>query len=45
MPIQRIQRDIQAISLHAPNMPIKNLELTEGSCAAWSRIRSSSSFS
>jgi alkylation response protein AidB-like acyl-CoA dehydrogenase len=27
MPIQRIQRDIQAISLHALNMPIKNLEL------------------
>jgi alkylation response protein AidB-like acyl-CoA dehydrogenase len=27
MPIQRMQRDIQAISLHALNMPIKNLEL------------------
>lgn len=27
MPIQRIQRDIQAISLHALNMPVKNLEL------------------
>jgi alkylation response protein AidB-like acyl-CoA dehydrogenase len=27
MPIQRIQRDIQAISLHALNMPIKNYEL------------------
>ena len=27
MPIQRIQRDIQAISLHALNMPIKNFEL------------------
>jgi alkylation response protein AidB-like acyl-CoA dehydrogenase len=27
MPIQRMQRDIQAISLHALNMPIKNIEL------------------
>jgi alkylation response protein AidB-like acyl-CoA dehydrogenase len=27
MPIQRIQRDIQAINVHALNMPIKNLEL------------------
>jgi alkylation response protein AidB-like acyl-CoA dehydrogenase len=27
MPIQRNQRDIQAISLHALNMPIKNIEL------------------
>jgi alkylation response protein AidB-like acyl-CoA dehydrogenase len=27
MPIQRIQRDIQAISLHAVNMPVKNYEL------------------
>ena len=27
MPIQRIQRDIQDISLHALNMPVKNLEL------------------
>lgn len=27
MPIQRMQRDIQAISLHALNMPVKNLEL------------------
>ncbi len=27
MPVQRIQRDLQAISLHALNMPIKNLEL------------------
>jgi alkylation response protein AidB-like acyl-CoA dehydrogenase len=27
MPIQRIQRDLQAISLHAVNMPVKNYEL------------------
>jgi alkylation response protein AidB-like acyl-CoA dehydrogenase len=27
MPIQRIQRDIQAINVHALNMPVKNLEL------------------
>jgi len=27
MPVQRIQRDLQAISLHAVNMPIKNYEL------------------
>jgi alkylation response protein AidB-like acyl-CoA dehydrogenase len=27
MPIQRIQRDLQAISLHALNMPVKNYEL------------------
>jgi alkylation response protein AidB-like acyl-CoA dehydrogenase len=27
MPIQRIQRDLQAINMHALNMPAKNLEL------------------
>jgi alkylation response protein AidB-like acyl-CoA dehydrogenase len=27
MPVQRIQRDLQAISLHALNMPVKNYEL------------------
>ena len=27
MPVQRIQRDLQAISLHAVNMPVKNYEL------------------
>jgi alkylation response protein AidB-like acyl-CoA dehydrogenase len=27
MPIQRIQRDIQVINMHALNMPLKNLEL------------------
>ena len=27
MPIQRIQRDIQAINIHAVNLPSKNLEL------------------
>ncbi|MDQ2815315.1 MAG: acyl-CoA dehydrogenase [Actinomycetota bacterium] len=27
MPVQRIQRDLQAISMHAVNMPIKNYEL------------------
>jgi alkylation response protein AidB-like acyl-CoA dehydrogenase len=27
MPIQRIQRDIQAINVHALNMPVKNFEL------------------